>query len=139
MDAFAAERGLGPDARLDEEAFLGRLRGRWGGIKSALMNPSIVAGIGNVYADEILFQTGVHPAAQVRRPSAATLRHIYRAMRRILACEARKGGDGRRAPSGWLLGGRNAAAPCPRCGGALARAAVAGRTAWFCPRCQRNP
>jgi formamidopyrimidine-DNA glycosylase len=140
--AFAAERRLGPDAlddALDARAFLGLMTGRRGAVKSALMNQSVVAGIGNVYSDEILFQTGVHPAAKVGRLDEPTLRAMHRAMRRVLSVAARKGGNGRRAPRRWLLAARGPGGACPRCGAALDSATLTGRTAWFCPRCQRRP
>ncbi|MFP4054616.1 MAG: zinc finger domain-containing protein [Phycisphaerae bacterium] len=65
-----------------------------------------------------------------------TLRAMYDTMRHILKVESRKGGNGRKAPKHWLLGGRGKDTPCPRCGGELESTTVGGRTAWFCPACQ---
>jgi formamidopyrimidine-DNA glycosylase len=142
IGTFAARRELGPDA-LDEdlgrEAFQRRMQGRRGSVKSALMNQSIVAGIGNVYSDEILFQAGLHPRRRMDRLDGEDLSNLYRVMRRVLRTAARFGGDAREAPAGWLLGGRSADTPCPRCGHELESGTVAGRTAWWCPRCQQRP
>jgi len=137
--AFAGEHKLGPDAlddALDAAAFVERLAGRRGSIKRALMNQSVIAGIGNVYSDEILFQAGVHPGSKIKRLDEATLREIHKVMRRVLKHAADKGGDGLKAPRSWLLGGRSEDTPCPRCGARLATAAINGRTAWLCPNCQ---
>jgi formamidopyrimidine-DNA glycosylase len=107
-----------------------------GAIKSALMNQSVIAGIGNVYSDEILYQAGVHPRTPAAELKEKKLREIHRVMRRVLSVAWRKGGDGRKVPRTWLLPARGGPGPCPRCGGQLESAKVSGRTAWFCPRCQ---
>lgn len=134
---FAEAHDLGPDA-LDVEAemFCDRLGGRRGAIKSALMNQSIVAGVGNVYSDEILFQVGLHPARSVHELDEATLREIHQVMRRVLRVAAEKGGDIGKLPRGWLLPRRGEDNDCPRCGGKLKSTTISGRTAWFCPRRQ---
>jgi formamidopyrimidine-DNA glycosylase len=62
IDQFVRDRDLGPDAlAVDREIFVERIGSRRGMIKSTLMNQEVVAGIGNVYSDEILFQAGIHP------------------------------------------------------------------------------
>lgn len=66
-DAFVAEKELGPDALgLDVETFAARLEDRRGMIKSALMDQTVIAGLGNIYADEVLFQAGIHPKTRVQ-------------------------------------------------------------------------
>jgi formamidopyrimidine-DNA glycosylase len=137
---WADEHDLGPDAlAVDAEEFEGRLKGRRGSVKSALMNQSILAGIGNVYSDEICFQARLHPASRVKDLRARALRDLHRTMRRVLRVASRKGGNGRKAPRSWLLGKRGAGAACPRCGQCLDSTTVGGRTAWFCPACQQGP
>ncbi|MFW6154180.1 MAG: Fpg/Nei family DNA glycosylase [Planctomycetota bacterium] len=139
VDAFAAEHDLGPDALsdgLDRSSFVERLSGRRGAIKSALMNQAVVAGIGNVYADEMLFQAKLHPATAVTDLDADRLGELYTVMRRVLRVAARKGGNGEQAPRGWVLRRRGAEETCPRCGGRLDSIKVNGRTSWFCPACQ---
>lgn len=138
--SFAEEHDLGPDAtEVNAAQFVELMQGRRGSIKSALMNQSIMAGIGNVYSDEILFQAGLHPAAEVKRLDKSALKGLHKVMQRVLRTASRKGGNGRKAPSGWLLGGRGEKAPCPKCSGTLDSATVNGRTAWFCPSCQTKP
>jgi formamidopyrimidine-DNA glycosylase len=141
-DAFAAEQGLGPDA-LSEDLTLGRFRdifsGRRGMIKPALMDQGHVAGLGNVYSDEVLFQAGIHPAAPAADLDDEQIKTLYRTMRRVMKVCQRHGGDASKMPSGYLLPRREPGAPCPRCDGELAQKAVSGRKAVFCPSCQPKP
>jgi formamidopyrimidine-DNA glycosylase len=142
VDEFADQQDLGPDALedvTDADAFIDVLQGRRGAVKSALMNQSILAGIGNVYSDEILFQAGLHPASKVAQLSGKQLRDLFQVTRRVLRVAARKGGDAAKAPSGWLLGRRGKQGTCPQCGGELTSETVSGRTAWLCPSCQTKP
>lgn len=136
VDEVLRQHEVGPDAmEISRDDFVETLKGRRGAIKSALMNQSVVAGIGNVYSDEILFQSGLHPATKVKSLSDKQLKDIHRTMRRVLTVASRKGGDGRKAPRTWLLGDRRKT-DCPRCGTKLKSATINGRTAWFCPHCQ---
>jgi formamidopyrimidine-DNA glycosylase len=138
-DDFAVTNDLGPDAfepELGRDALASMLRARRGGLKSALMDQSFVAGIGNVYSDEILFQAGLMPDRAAAELTDDELDALHRALRHVLATAIERQADPGRLPSSWLLPRREEGARCPRCGGALAHDHVAGRTAWYCPRCQ---
>jgi formamidopyrimidine-DNA glycosylase len=142
IEEVLGEHEVGVDAlsdELDADAFVELLAGRRGAIKSALMNQSVVAGIGNVYSDEILFQAGLHPASKIRRMDRRQLTDLHRVMRRVLKTAADKGGDGRKAPRSWLLGRRGPDELCPRCGGEIEPITVSGRRGWYCPSCQPKP
>ncbi len=128
---------LGPDAqdvrRDDLERMLGARRG---GVKAALMDQRLVAGLGNLLVDEILWRARVHPRASASSLSRAKRGAIYEALRGTLRGSIRRG----RVPParGWLTGVRDERdARCPRCGARLRKATVAGRTTCWCPRCQR--
>jgi formamidopyrimidine-DNA glycosylase len=137
---LAQEHDLGPDAlEIEANEFVEKLSSRGGSIKSALMNQSIVAGIGNVYSDEILFQTGLHPASKVNALDEDALRELHKKMHHVLRTASKKGGNGQKAPAGWLLGKRGPDNDCPKCGGKLSKTTINGRTAWFCPKCQTKP
>ncbi len=141
IETVLAEHDVGVDAlsdELDAEAFVGLLQGRRGAIKSALMNQSVIAGIGNVYSDEILFQAGVHPSACAGDLDEKTLRRLHRVMARVLTTATRNGADARDMPAGWLLGRRGPDEPCPRCGGEIKDITVSGRRGWYCPNCQHE-
>ncbi|MFP4537577.1 MAG: Fpg/Nei family DNA glycosylase [Dichotomicrobium sp.] len=141
---FVAGRGLGPDAlSLDAGSFRQVLAGRRRQIKSALMDQSLIAGIGNVYSDETLFQAGLHPRRQVSDLDDAAFHTLYDAMMTVLRI-AIDNGAGSEAlfdnlPEGWLLPRREAGATCPRCGGTIKKISAAGRGAYICPACQPAP
>ncbi len=137
---FIERHGLGPDAlapELNREEFVKALTGRRGRIKSALMNQSIVAGIGNVYSDEILFQARVRPDKEVNRLDEETIANIFDVMRRVLSIAAERGGDLERLPSDWLLPHVEAGdESCPGCGGKIIKTKIGGRPSHYCPDCQ---
>lgn len=138
VDQFVAEQQLGPDAldqRLDGRTYAERVRGRRSAIKSVLMNQEIVAGIGNVWADDILFQARLHPQKNADELDDKTLRELHRIMRRVLSTGARHGGDVDALPRGYLLPHREEG-ECPRCGGAIRKMTLSGRSTYFCPKCQ---
>lgn len=129
---------LGPDAvTITEEQLDALLRSRRGAIKPALMDQRLLAGVGNLLSDEILWRARIHPATQVRALSPARRRRLYAALRAAVDESIRYG----RVPHGrrWLTRVRDErAAACPRCGTLLHRGTIAGRTTCWCPRCQRS-
>lgn len=138
--ADIAARELGPDALdLDPETFRERLAGSRGAIKSVLMDQTAIAGIGNIYADEILFQARVHPQARTAELDAATIRRIHKTMQAVLKKAIERGAEPERLPRNFLIPRREAGETCPACGGRIARVAVGGRSTYFCPRCQPKP
>lgn len=135
---FADANDLGPDAlRVCRDAFLTRVTGSRATVKSCLMNQSLIAGIGNIYSDEILFQSHLVPTHKSDALDEKESRRLYRQMRRVLTMAADRQADPTRLPSSWLLPHRDRSEPCPRCGGDVRKAKVAGRSAYWCPRCQR--
>jgi formamidopyrimidine-DNA glycosylase len=142
--------GLGPDAQqASEEQFLAARRGRQGAVKSWLMNQQLLAGLGNIYADEALFAARVHPLTQPGRLSARKARGLYLAVRRVLARAVRLQGtsfrdylDAEGRPGSFrerLRVYQRTGRPCPRCGRAIRRLVIAGRSSHFCPHCQPRP
>jgi formamidopyrimidine-DNA glycosylase len=128
---------LGPDAAgLDHEELKRLLEGRRGGVKATLMNQAVVAGIGNELSDEILWRARVHPAQRLDRLGARRRSRVAAAMRAVIE-ESVPHGRIPREP-GWLEEHRGSRdARCPRCKRALRRSRIAGRTSYWCPRCQR--
>jgi len=138
-DDFAVTNGLGPDAfapELGRDELAAMLAERRGGLKSALMDQGFIAGIGNVYSDEILFQAGLMPDRAAAELAGDELDALHRALRHVLETAIDRQADPDRLPSSWLLPHREEGARCPRCGGELAHRRIAGRTSWYCPRCQ---
>lgn len=139
IDAFVTEHELGPDALGLSRAALGRLLdGARGKIKSWLMDQSHIAGLGNVYTDELLFQAGIHPATELRAFDDEAVKSLHRAMQRVLKRAIEAGAQPERMPATWLLPNREAGASCPRCGASIRRLSVGGRSGFYCPACQRD-
>lgn len=142
-DQFIAAERLGPDA-LDPRLTLARFRtiveGARGNAKSVLMDQSRIAGIGNTYGDEILFQARLHPELPIRHLDAAAITRLYRAMRRVLKEAVARGAGSENfvdhLPASYLLRHRQTGGHCPRCGGPIAMLRIGGRAAYYCPRCQ---
>jgi endonuclease-8 len=135
---------LGPDLlarKLDEAEILRRFRLHAPTpIGVALMNQSILCGIGNVYKSEVLFLSGICPRDPVRSLDDGRLLELIRTARKWMRCNldgyprrTRRGLDGKRH---WVYG--RAGQPCFRCGLAirLRRQGDAGRTTYWCPHCQ---
>ncbi|WP_372592337.1 Fpg/Nei family DNA glycosylase [Guyparkeria sp.] len=136
-EAFAASRELGPDAlAIDRESFVSGLRGYRGAIKCWLMDQARLAGIGNVYSDEILFQAGLHPKHAGNSLNGTQAESVYGIMQRVLEGAVAAGADPARLPDGYLLPNRGEGGRCPACGEALDTVRACGRTAWYCPHCQ---
>jgi formamidopyrimidine-DNA glycosylase len=141
---------LGPDAqRATEPQFRAAMKGRKGAIKSWLMNQNLVAGLGNIYADEALFEARIHPLAQPGRISAGKAHLLYKAVRKVLERAVALGGttfsdymdiEGR--PGAFLSKLKvyqHTGEPCRRCKHAIRRIIVGGRSSHFCPKCQPRP
>jgi len=136
---FVSSQSLGPDALdpdLTEDRFLALMEGRRGTTKGLLMNQSVIAGLGNVYSDEILFQAGIRPGRKVDRLSAQERRELYRVLRRVLTTACERGDAVADQPDSWLIHRRDEDQECPRCGGTLRADTVIGRTSYWCPSCQ---
>jgi formamidopyrimidine-DNA glycosylase len=139
---------LGPDALIIRPRDLhSRLTRTGRGLKAALLDQSVVAGLGNIYADELLFALRLHPQHPANRLSAAQVQQMVYAMRRLLAraIAARgssvrdyhdaEGNHGSYAALHQVYG--RGGQPCTSCGAALQRQTIAGRTTVFCRQCQQ--
>jgi formamidopyrimidine-DNA glycosylase len=139
VDAFLKKRALGPDALdVDLVGFKDTIARHHGAVKSILINQKLIAGIGNIYADEILFHARIHPATESARLNDKKRRQLFRAMRHVLQKAIEYQADVNRMPKSWLLPHRRKGGKCPRCGRGLRSSKIGGRTAWFCPHCQRQ-
>lgn len=140
---FIAQEKLGPDAldpHFDLPTFKRAVAGSKRDAKSVLMDQELLAGIGNIYSDEILFQAGIHPKSRIDSLAPRHLEVLHKTMRRVLESAVAHGAGSEerteRMPKGSLLPERKKGGRCPRCGGALAVLKLGGRTAYCCERCQ---
>ena len=139
IDEFLQTRGLGPDTLgISLPQFKAIVGKRRGAVKAILLNQRLIAGIGNLYADEILFRARMHPATEAARMSDKDLQRLFRAMRYVLEKAIALKTDFNRLPKSWLLTRRGKRGRCPRCGRALKSATIGGRTTWFCAHCQKR-
>ena len=134
---FLARRGIGPDAlQMDREAFLASMSGRKRKIKPALLDQSLIAGLGNLYADEALFQSGICP--QARCLKRERLETLYSAIQEVLRTSLASNAHFEKLPDTYLLPHRHLGGACPRDGAALQRKKIAGRTSYYCPMHQKK-
>jgi len=139
MDEFLQTRRLGPDAlEISLSQFKAIVGNHRGAVKPILLNQRLIAGIGNLYADEILFRARMHPATQATRLSDKDLRRLFRATGYVLEKAIALKTDFNRLPKSWLLTHRGKHGSCPRCGRVLKSAMIGGRTTWFCANCQKR-
>lgn len=139
IGAFIVENDLGPDALdISSDEFCSRIAEKHTSIKAALMDQSTLAGIGNVYSDEILFQAGLHPESRADELSDKQLKNVHRTMHRVLNVAIRHHVNPDTMPRNYLLPHRKEGAECPRCHGRLKKIKVSGRSALFCPSCQKK-
>jgi len=135
---------LGPEALSSEvtlDAFGESLRRRRGEIKGVLTNQTFIAGIGNAYADEILFEAGIYPFRKSPSLSQEEVERLYRAMHTVLqgavhTLRARVGEDIHIEIRDFLQVHGRAGEPCPRCGTQISAVSARRRTANFCRSCQ---
>jgi formamidopyrimidine-DNA glycosylase len=121
---------LGPDAgEIGVAAFRERVGRGTTAVKARLLDQSVLAGVGNLLADETLWQAGIDPRRRVDRLGPEDLTGLHRALRSATRAAIRNGG----VHTGEVIGARRAGEHCPRCGAEMQRATVGGRTTWFCP------
>ena len=122
-------------------------RGRKTPIKSALLNQKLLRGVGNIYADESLHRAGIRPRRRASRLTGEELARLHRAVQQVLRQAIRAGGS---SVSDYVNAEGEAGSfqfehrvygregePCRKCGSIIQRVVIAGRSAHYCPKCQR--
>jgi len=139
---------IGPNPlKIDFETFKKRIRSSKGKIKKVLMDQTVISGIGNIYSDESLFLAKISPLRQVKDISDSELKKLYVSLQNILKEAIKLKGESIsdwRNPNGEkgkvdkiLKVYRREGKKCFRCGSLIERVKVNGRTAHFCPKCQK--
>jgi formamidopyrimidine-DNA glycosylase len=138
------------DPAFDDTRWLRRLRARSTGVKRALLDQTLVSGIGNIYADEALWRARIHWAMPTDEIAPARARELLGHARDVMSAALDEGGTSFDAlyvnvngESGYfdrsLAAYGQADRPCPRCGRPIVREAFMNRSSYRCPRCQRTP
>lgn len=104
-------------------------------IKPLLMDQKMIAGVGNIYADEILFEAGVRPDRLASSLSEEAIKRIHQATRRVLR-RALRTADQEEFPSDFLVSREARGAVCRVCGQPIQKKTIGGRTSYFCAHCQ---
>lgn len=141
VEGFIKEKGLGSDALdpdFDLDAFEKAVEGRYAMVKTTLMDQSIMAGIGNVYSDEILYQAGIHPRTKINELDEGELESLFHAMKDVLNkaidCQAQP----EKLPKSYIIPHRHKDGHCPKCGEVLKKVRVGNRKAYYCPNRQKE-
>jgi formamidopyrimidine-DNA glycosylase len=138
------------EAAFDDGVFLARLRSRHTGVKRALLDQSLISGVGNIYADEALWRARLHWARATDTLTRAEAARVLAEVRAVLVDALKSGGTSFdslyvnvNGESGYFsrslcVYGREGE-PCPRCGTPIRRDPFMNRSAYSCPRCQPRP
>ncbi len=122
---------LGPDAaEIDRDAFRERVGGSTMAIKARLLNQHVLAGVGNLLADELLWQVAISPSRPAEQLSTEELDGLRVALRSAVRSATRQGG----VHTGEVIPYRKKGQDCPRCGAPMEQGVVGGRTTWWCSR-----
>ncbi len=141
---------IGPeplDPNFSVQEFIEIIRGEHRKIKQVLMDPEVIAGIGNIYSDDILWQAKIHPTRPADKLSGKEIKLVWKAMLSILTKAVKlrgtsfsdfrdtAGKEGHYADERLVY--QRTGEPCRRCGTKINRIVIAGRSAHFCPACQK--
>ncbi|GAL87449.1 DNA-formamidopyrimidine glycosylase [Sporocytophaga myxococcoides] len=137
FDDLISRYRLGKDAlEITAEEFQETIHKRKGKIKSLLMNQSLISGLGNVYADEILFQAGIHPESKGSRIPEEKIKKLFSTMNKVLKTAIKYAAKREDFPSKFLINHRKKNEDCPDKCGKIDIIKINGRTTYFCGACQ---
>ncbi|MFX1448025.1 MAG: DNA-formamidopyrimidine glycosylase [Promethearchaeota archaeon] len=139
IEEFIENKKLGPDAyKMSLEEFQKAVQRRSAIAKNALLNQSFIAGVGNIYSDEILFRTRIHPKTNINSLSESKTIELYTNIKEVLDFGIKKKGDLSSYPDEFLIPHRNKDEKCPICKSDITRFEISGRHGFFCPSCQKG-
>ncbi len=139
ITTFIKDHEIGEDAMsIDRESFRDVMSRKRGSIKNALMNQKTIAGLGNIYTDEILFQEKIHPKTPVSSLQDKSLGSLYTTMKNVCHTAIRGQAKLENMPEPTLLTRRSPGERCPVCDSPIQKITVNNRGTYFCPECQKN-
>lgn len=142
-------KDLGPEPlEISFSRFVDLFRGRKARLKSLLLNQNFLAGIGNIYSDEVLFESKLHPLIRASSLDEDDLKRMFKAMKKILRKAIRSRGSSVRdfvdcegeegEYQNFLRVYGRKSLPCFICGEKIIRIRISGRSSFFCPGCQKR-
>ncbi|MHA2283418.1 MAG: DNA-formamidopyrimidine glycosylase [Promethearchaeota archaeon] len=139
IEEFVKNKKLGLDAyKMSFEEFKEAVEKRTAIIKNAFLNQSFIAGIGNIYSDEILFRSKIHPRTKINSLSESKIKELFTNIKEVLKFGIEKQGDLSTYPNNFLIPHRKKEECCPICDTEISRFELAGRHGFFCPKCQKE-
>lgn len=139
IDDFCKNNNIGPDAgSVPGDTFIEIFSKSRAMIKSSLMDQSQISGLGNIYTDEILYQSQIHPETGCGDLGEDELNRIYTVMHRVLDTAIRNDADPAKLPQDYLLPNRAEGNKCPKCKGKIKKIRVGGRSTYYCESCQKK-
>ncbi len=140
FNRIATLKTMGPEPlnpEFDFTKFKTRVEKRSAMMKALLLDQSFIAGIGNVYGDEILFQAGIRPDRKISELGEEELTRLFKETKRVLRKAIQRKARLQGLEDSFLALHRRKDENCPRCGSRIQRVKVSGRTSYYCERCQR--
>ncbi|UCC19475.1 MAG: DNA-formamidopyrimidine glycosylase [Promethearchaeota archaeon] len=137
IEEFIESKKLGPDAfKMSLEEFKEALNRRTAILKNAMLNQSFIAGIGNIYSDEILFRAKLHPKSRLDALDEKKVKDLFTNIKDVLQFGIDKEGDLSSYPQNFLIPHRKKEEKCPICKNEIVSIDLSGRRGYYCPNCQ---
>jgi formamidopyrimidine-DNA glycosylase len=133
-------RKMGPEPlspEFDFSTFKRIIEGKSAMVKALLLDQRFVAGIGNVYGDEILFQSRIRPNRKISELSRAELKNLFRETKRVLRKAIQRKAKLQGLEDSFLALHRGEGENCPRCGSRIQKVKISNRSSYYCERCQK--
>ncbi|MGM0652723.1 MAG: Fpg/Nei family DNA glycosylase [Bacillota bacterium] len=139
IEGYLRQQEVGEDAlELSYERFHNLIANRRGSAKTTLMNQGLISGIGNIYSDEILFQSGIHPKVRINNLDENSIKILYQQIQKVLTTAIDKMADPKKLPDDYIIPHRELGDKCPKCGGPIKKIKFNNRGTYFCPKCQKK-
>jgi formamidopyrimidine-DNA glycosylase len=133
INDYISEQSLGKDAlEYNKKEFTDFLKNKRGSIKSALMDQNNIAGIGNIYSDEIMYQAGIYPGKRINDLNEKNITKVYSAMKAVLQTAIDYGAEPEKMPQNYLIKRRKEGESCGICDGKITKKKISGKTSYFC-------
>jgi len=138
IEKYLEDKKIGKDAlEVNYEDFKQWIDAAPKSIKSFLMGQSKIAGCGNIYTDEILYQAKIKPKKKANKLNDKDKEKVFKKMKYVLKKAIEYRADPDRIPYSWLLKHRDENDSCSRCGKPVQKIKISGRSAYFCKNCQK--
>ncbi len=135
---FLKQKNLGKDAlRISYKQFYNLVKNKKSTAKSFLMNQHIISGIGNIYSDEILFQSKIHPLSKINHLPNPVIKILYKNIKYVFEEVIKDRLQNKPLPVNFLIPNRNKNGICPVCKNKLKYVKILSRTSYFCENCQK--